>query len=78
MTDLLCVVLDVACCCVQTSFEDKETGQVLSAVDCYFQCQVGSSSSTHQGRKHAWRGFRSLLWQQQQQHAAYAGPNCHH
>lgn len=35
----------VLTCCmtplhVQTSFEDKETGQVLSAVDCYFQCQV--------------------------------------
>lgn len=27
---------------LQTSFEDKETGQVLSAVDCYFQCQVTS------------------------------------
>lgn len=25
---------------LQTSFEDKETGQILSAVDCYFQCQV--------------------------------------
>ncbi|WIA29248.1 hypothetical protein OEZ86_011756 [Tetradesmus obliquus] len=25
-----------------TSFEDKDTGQMLSAVDCYFQCQDGS------------------------------------
>ncbi|KAF8072990.1 POL2A [Scenedesmus sp. PABB004] len=25
-----------------TSFEDKDTGQTMSAVDCYFQCQDGS------------------------------------
>lgn len=29
-----------ATACLQTSFEDKDSGQVMSAVDCYFQCQV--------------------------------------
>lgn len=31
---------------MQTSFEDKDTGQVLSAVDCYFQCQVRFTASS--------------------------------
>ena len=27
-------------CCVQTSIEDKEAGHVVSAINCYFICQV--------------------------------------
>jgi hypothetical protein len=36
----------VILCLLQTLFEDKDTGQMMSAVDCYFQCQVRSSSSS--------------------------------
>ena len=31
-------------CLLQTSLDDKESGQVLSAVSCYFMCQVGQCS----------------------------------
>ena len=43
-TSSLYLPFTVVCCllplCAQTSFEDKDTGQIISAVDCYFQCQV--------------------------------------
>ncbi len=28
--------------CMQSHTEDKDSGQVVSAVDCYFMCQVGA------------------------------------
>jgi hypothetical protein len=53
---LMCCMLWVL---MQTSFEDKETGQVLSAVDCYFQCQVRTQPAAglhHVGCTHVHTG----------------------
>lgn len=29
-------------CCVQTTMENKESGHAVSAINCYFMCQVGA------------------------------------
>ncbi len=29
-------------CAVQTSVDDKEAGHVVSAINCYFMCQVST------------------------------------
>ena len=41
--------------CVQTMVEDRESGYLLSAVNCYFMCQVCLSSST------SWCKFAQLI-----------------
>lgn len=59
----------LSCHCLQTSFEDKDTGQVLSAVDCYFQCQVTTqhysrvppSTSSPNSTVAAWQVFTNCI-----------------
>jgi hypothetical protein len=58
-------------CWLQTSFEDKDTGQMMSAVDCYFQCQVGSTAAEQHP---AWQTWHATAGDAHKQHCTAA--NC--
>lgn len=42
--DIACITQShyLLCLPLQTTMDDKDSGQVVSAVNCYFMCQVGS------------------------------------
>ena len=47
--DIVCIkqFQDLLCLPLQTTMDDKDSGQVVSAVNCYFMCQVGFCMEQH-------------------------------
>ena len=47
--DIVCITQChyLLCLPLQTTVDDKDSGQVVSAVNCYFMCQVGFCMEQH-------------------------------